>query len=76
MQHQLGDAGSTSATFTLPDGSTTTLIDTDLPFVIHSFVAPFFGIDVDLEEPAMHGVDSFRDLPITLCRLLFVRALR
>ena len=75
LQRQLGAAEATSATFSLADGSTATLIDTDLEFAINAFVGPFFGIDVELEGPAMHGVDSFRDLPVTLCSLMFVRAL-
>ena len=67
-------AGATSATMTLPGGQSATLVVTQLTFVNDVFFDVFFDIDVSVDDPADLGIDSFFDLAIPQCTLMFVRS--
>ena len=60
----------TTATMTLPDGRSATLVVTSLPFVNEPFFDVFFDIDVSALSP-----EERLDLVIPPCTLMFVRSL-
>ena len=67
-------AGATSATMTLTSGQSATLVVTQLGFVNDAFFDVFFDIDMSVDDPADLGIDSFFDLAIPPCTLMFVRS--
>jgi hypothetical protein len=69
-------AGATSATFTLTDGRSVTLVVTELEFVLAPFLAAFFGVDAAASAAADLDVASLLERQISPCTLLFVRGQR
>jgi hypothetical protein len=72
----LRERDAATATLSLPDGSTATVVVTDLEFVHRAFVASFLGIKPDEVDAALTsmGVGRVLEVQIPPGTLMFVRS--